>query len=266
MKILIADDEEMLREDLRYMLENIIPGQEYFFAEEYNGAIDIVKNNNISIAFLDIQMPGKNGLALAEDIKKESPETNIVMVTAYMRYALDALKLFVSGYLLKPVMEEDLRKVLENLRNPVEIGKKKLSVQCFGNFEVFADGKPMAFKRKKEKELLAYLIALKGASASRGEIVATVFEESSSSGRENDYFRIVVSALKKDLSKYGFGDVFIHTSNSYSVDTGLLDCDYYDFLTGKADRSRSYGGEFMRQYSWAEDYVYSLETYYDKDE
>lgn len=263
MNILIADDEEYAREELLEVLERTIPEVKFntFFAEDHDSALKVISENSVDIAFLDIQMPGKNGLALAENIKKASPKTNIVMVTAYSQYALDALKLFVSGYLIKPVMDKDLKDVLDNLRNPISETERHLDVHCFGNFEIFSNGKPITFKRTKEKELLAYLICLKGASATRGEICSTVFEESDDLDKKYTYFRTIVSALKKDLNKYGFEELLIQNPNSYAVDISLLRCDYYDYLTGKAEEERSYKGEFMNQYEWAEEYIYSLENY-----
>ena len=72
------------------------------------------------------------------------------MVTAYSEYALDAFRLFVSGYVLKPFSDDDLRAVLNNLRTPVTSAQNKLlEIICFGNFEVLTDGKPMKFKRSK---------------------------------------------------------------------------------------------------------------------
>ena len=263
MIILIVDDEEYLREDLRDALERVSPGNEYFFASEYNGAMKLIDKTAFDIAFLDIQMPGKNGLALAEIIKKKCPKMNIVMVTAYSEYALDALKLFVSGYILKPVMDDDLKEVLDNLRNPVDGNEKEksIAVKCFGNFEVFADGKPIAFKRQREKEMLAYLICLKGATASRNEICAAIFGESMTPEKAILNFKTIFSALRKDLTRLGFEDILIHNSNSYAVDTNLIKCDYYDYLTGVAAEADSYHGEFMNQYSWAEEYIWSLENY-----
>lgn len=263
MRILIVDDVAFLREELKEALERVSPGNEYSEAENYDSAVSLLQKHHFDIAFLDIQMPGKNGLQIAESIKQISPATNIVMVTAYSQYAMEAFKLFVSGYLLKPVNDKDLKEVLDNLRNPVEspVGKQ-LKVRCFGNFEVFSDGIPFKFKRSKSKELLAYLIALKGASANRNEICANIYEETLPAQRANTNFRQAFASLKKDLAKQGFDNVIVHNSNNvYSVDTSLLDCDYYDYITGKASHGNRYQGEFMNQYSWAEQYVFALENY-----
>ena len=260
MKILIVDDEAYLREELRDCIERVSPSNEYSEAEDYNGAVRLLNANKFDIAFLDIHLHGKNGLAIAESIKRISPATNIVMVTAYSEFALDALKLFVSGYLLKPVNDEELRKVLDNLRNPVKTEKNDmLQVRCFGNFEVFSEGKPLKFKRSKEKELLAYLICLKGASANRNEICSNIFDESMNPDKAAVNFRQVYTSLKKDLIHQGFEDVIIHSNNNaYAVDVSFIQCDYYDYITGG---NNDYRGEFINQYSWAEQYIYALENY-----
>lgn len=251
-----------MREDLHDILERVTGGgNEYACAGDYEEAIDLAKKKTFDVAFLDIQMPGKNGIALAESIKRYAPSVNIVIVTAYDRYALDALKLFVSGYLLKPVMDDDMRKVLDNLRTPVTSSWKQLDIVCFGNFEVFVGSRPLVFKRKKEKEILAYLICLKGASATKGEICAAVFEDEADAEKTGAYFKTIMAALRSDLKRCGFEELLIHSNNSYSVDVNRIRCDYYEYLQGNAENGRSYKGEFLSQYSWAERFVYSLENY-----
>ena len=261
MKILIVDDEAYLRDELKDSLERVLPrGNEYIEAENFDCAVKQLKENDFDVAFLDIHLQGKNGLEIAERAKQISPATNIIMVTAYKEYAFEAFKLFVSGYLLKPFSDADLREALLHLRTPVTAMKHpKLDVRCFGNFEVFADGKPMVFKRSKEKELLAYLICLKGSSASKNEICAYIFDESVTTEKADVYFRQVFASLKKDLKRHGLEEALIHHNNAYAIDVAFVKCDYYEFITGKA--KRLYRGEFMNQYSWAEEYAYALNKF-----
>ena len=265
MNILIADDEMSMRYDLKLAVERVAPSDEntFFFAQNYETAVEQIQNNPISVAFLDINMPGKNGLALAQAIKRLNPDVNIIMVTAYREYALDALRLYVSAYLLKPVNDNELREALDNLRKPVGNAKdavKKLTVRCFGNFEVYAGEKPVRFTRQKGKELFAYLVCLRGTSATRGEICANLFEESNEK-KGFEYLKKAVQSLKKDFSKYQLEDVLEHSRNAYSVNTDLIQCDYYDFLEQKPEARNLYRGEFLRQYSWAETYIYHLDHY-----
>jgi len=261
MRILIVDNEEYIREDLKAALERIIPGNEYVFSDGYDSAVEAVNNNNFDVAFLDINMPGPNGIELAGYIKRTKPDINLVMVTAHSQYALEAHKLFVSGYLLKPVMDDELREVLDHLRKPVIAEKKPVEVRCFGNFDIMVNDEKIVFKRKKEKEFLAYLICLKGASANRGEVCGAIFEETGTAEQDFVYLKKIVSELKKDLQQYGIDNLLIHTNNAYSVNTDMIHCDYYDYLLGKSEGMNKYTGEFMNQYSWAEEYIYELENY-----
>ena len=170
MKILITDDERIMREELKDALDRVSPGNLIDFAGSYDEAVQKIRADRYDVAFCDIQMPGQNGLVLAETLKRLSPQTNVIMVTAYAEFALDAFRLFASGYLLKPVKDRELEAALNNLRNPVPPPEKQLTVRCFGSFEVFYKGKPLVFQRQRSKELLAYLICLRGSSASRENI------------------------------------------------------------------------------------------------
>ena len=260
MNILITDDERFMREDLQRAVERVHPGNTYFFAENFDTAVKAVRQNEIEVAFLDVNMPGKSGLELAKEIKNLRPALNIV--TAHAEYALNALRLYVSGFILKPVMDNELREALDHLRVPVvdKESEKKLIAKCFGNFEVICGGKTVSFSRQKGKELLAYLICLNGAAASRGEICANLFEDSSEA-KGYERLKKAVQSLKKDLDKHGLSDVLIHSRNAYAVDTALIGCDYYDYLRRKPGSRGSYRGQFMSQYSWAEVYIYPLEQY-----
>ena len=262
MNILITDDEKFMREDLQNAVERVHPGNTYFFAENFDSAVKEVRDNEIDVAFLDINMPGKTGLELAKEIKDMCPSINIIIVTAHAEYALNALRLYVSGFILKPVMDNELKEALDHLRVPVKEkdSDKKLTANCFGNFAVYCNGKALSFSRQKGKELLAFLICLNGASASRGEICANLFEDSSES-KGYERLKKAVQSLKKDLDKHGLSEVLIHSRNSYAVNTALIDCDYYDFLSRKPGSKDSYRGQFMSQYSWAEVYIYALGEY-----
>ena len=262
MKILITDDELYLREELADAIERVSPGNEIDFADSYDTAISQIRENHYDVVFCDIQMPGKNGLILAGSIKRLSPDTNIIMVTAYSEYALEAFKLFVSGYLLKPMKDSELDAALKNLRIAVPGSQEKprLTARCFGNFEVFVSGKPMIFKRQRSKEMLGYLICLRGASATRDEICGALFEYQQMNDRMVANFKAILHSLRKDLEKYGFDSLLIHSRNRYYIDTDQVSCDYYDYITGKSSPENSYHGEFMLQYSWAEQFIYMLDA------
>ena len=149
---------------------------------------------------------------------------------------------------------------LENLRYPMPKPQtgKKLVVHCFGNFEVFYDGKPLTFKRSKTKELFAFLVDRNGARVNSGEICARLWDEAGSDKHQKDYLRHLVMDLANTLEAVGESNVFVRTRSGYNINPALLECDYYDYLNNVPYAVRAYQGEYMQQYSWAEERIGSF--------
>lgn len=212
-------------------------------------ALSFVKNNSIDIAFLDINMRGMGGLALAENILAACPKCKIVFCTGYEEYAIPAFKLHASGYLMKPISAEDVQGEIDNIKG-VRQKEKLLDVNCFGNFEVYAKGQKLIFKRMKTKELFAFLVDRKGAGMTAKQICAVLFPDDMDDNKNSAYLRQLVLDLKNTLKTVGAENVLRHETPCYRVDTSLIQCDYLSYLeTGKPE----FHGEYMMQYSWAED-------------
>ena len=116
-----------------------------------SSALDWLESNAVDVAFLDISMRGIGGLALAGRIGQLHPACKIIFCTGYEQYALDAIQLRCSGYLIKPITAEAVQKELDHIKKQ-PINDKKLTVKCFGSFEVLCNGQTLNFKRKKAKE------------------------------------------------------------------------------------------------------------------
>ena len=253
MNILIVDDEAAARRNLTNVLASVVPQAELTAVGNAASALDQIREKNFDIAFLDIEMPGKSGLELAEELREIAPLTNIVMVTAYDQYAIDAFRLFVSGYILKPATEEEVAKVLKNLRRPVDTSPQGLYLQCFGNFEVFFNGEIVHFRRRRAKEMLAYLVDRRGAGVTGEELRAILWEdEADDTEKQRDYMQKIWHNLRDTLKNLGCEDVVTHSRNLYAVNVTRLRCDYYDALERNGGKIDAYLGEYMNQYSWAE--------------
>ena len=152
-----------------------------------------------------------------------------------------------SGYLTKPVSVERIKAELSNLRYPMPGGNdaNRLKAQCFGQFEVFFNNKPIKFARSKTKEMLAYLIDKRGAMVSVKELSQALFGEDKGS-----YIRNLVADLTQALKELNIEDIFVKRFNSYGVDSSLISCDYYDYLKGEPYAVKAYRGSYMEQYSW----------------
>ena len=212
-------------------------------------ALEFVKATPIDAAFLDINMRGMGGLALAERILAIRPDCKIVFCTGYEEYAIPAFKLHASGYLMKPISAEDVQKEIDNIKG-VRQKEKLLTVKCFGNFEVYAKGEKLVFKRLKTKELFAFLVDRNGAGMTAKQICAVLFYDDFDDAKNSAYLRQLVLDLKNTLKSVGAESVLRHETPCYRVDTSLIQCDYTSYLaTGKPE----FRGEYMTQYSWAED-------------
>lgn len=250
MRFLVVDDEPLMLEGLTEMLGRIRPGAEVLGFTKPRAALAAMEDQAADVAFLDIQMGGMSGLELAERLKRLHPDLRIIFVTGYQQYAVQAFRLHATGYLLKPVDEEDLERELTFLYGERPGGR--IRVQTFGGFEIFVDGVPVKFGRARSKELLAYLIDRKGAGVSTAEACAVLFENGASTPSSKSYYRTLIKDLRDSLAKAGIEDILLRGFNSLAVVPDKLDCDYYRFLRGDAVAVDQYRGDYLSQYSWAE--------------
>ena len=248
MRIIAVDDEKLALEALASAIKAIVVEDEVVTFRYPEDALEYAKENLCDIAFLDIEMVGMSGTELAEKLKEYNSEINIVFCTGYGNYRDKAFELHASGYLVKPITPEKVKRELENLRRPI-LEKKRLKVQTFGNFEVYLNGKPLNFKYRRTKELFAYLVDRGGSMCSVGEIIGILFEDES--GRE-DYFQKLRRDLLTTLEEADCENVILHKRGMLGVVITEIQCDYYDCLNGKKDFATSYFGEYMSQYSFAE--------------
>ena len=256
MKILCVDNEQYALEILARSIKEAAPDSEVL---KYSRAADVItslkdEGRDPDVLFLDIEMPGMTGLQLAGAVKAECPNVNIVFVTGYSDYALEALKLRPSGYVMKPATREKISNELQNLRNPPKrtVADKKVKICCFGNFEVFINEKPMPFLRSKSKELLAYLVDRRGAGVDRAEMAAILWENMSYDRSIQKQLNVIRSDLLKSLEDAGILNIVVQSRNSLAINPKAFDCDYYMALSGDVMAFNDFHGEYMAQYSWAE--------------
>jgi two-component SAPR family response regulator len=148
---------------------------------------------------------------------------------------------------MKPISAGDVQAEIDNIKG-IRRNQKPLTVKCFGNFEVYAKGEKLAFKRSKTKELFAFLVDRNGAGVTIAEIEVALWESDEDQKNQN-YIHQLFHDLRQSLEAVGMEEVFERKQYFYSINPEKLDCDYYTYLrTGKPE----FRGEYMSQYSWAE--------------
>ena len=179
---------------------------------------------------------------------------NVIFTTGYSEYTKDAMDMHASGYIMKPITPEKIKSELNDLRYRTQSAevKSRFRIVTFGNFMVYDGNSPIKFKYRKSLEVLAYLVDRKGAFASNGELIAALWEDDSDYDGRISYLNNIRADLKNTLSDLGYDDVIIRQRGHLAIDMKKVSCDYYDYLSGDKEKARSYHGEYMSQYSWAE--------------
>ncbi|MCQ2432189.1 MAG: response regulator [Clostridia bacterium] len=256
MIIMVADDEMIQMEHLKEAVSEAVPDGEITGFTDPLKALAWAKDNMPEIVFLDIQMPVMDGISLAKRLKSINPRVNLVFVTGYYKeYVFEAMPLHFSGYLQKPASAQKVRQELENLRFPLirEEPQHKLKVKCFGDFEIFYDDKPVSFSRVKSKEIFAYLVDRKGAKVNGNKICAVVYEDGENESSNKSNLRSCVADIKETLHALGADEVLVKGWDSYAIDPTRIDCDYFDWEKNEPYAIHAFHGEYMSQYSWAEE-------------
>ena len=120
--VILVDDRKLILTGGLPVLEKVMPNATVTGFTEAEEAIEYAKANRVVLAFLDIELREMTGLELCRALLDINPRTNVVYLTAYSNYALDAWSTGASGFMLKPITPEGVREQLENLRYPFFMG------------------------------------------------------------------------------------------------------------------------------------------------
>jgi DNA-binding LytR/AlgR family response regulator len=116
MNILIADGETPARGELHYILGSLVPEAKFYEAVDGVQTLKVVEAEPVDVVFLDINMPGMDGLAVAATIMDGPQPPLIVFATAYDEHALQAIELAALDYVVKPFDECRLKVTMERIR------------------------------------------------------------------------------------------------------------------------------------------------------
>ena len=251
MKAIIVDDEQLMLKsflrlsggipDLQICGQFCDPGEAY----EY------VRANPVEIAFLDVRMPGMNGIELAGKLRGILPEIVIVFISAYDEYIRDSNRIGGDYYIVKPYKSETLEIAMERIRLLARRQRKPVFIRTFGRFSVMRDGKPIPL-RGKAKEILALIVTRRGKEISNEEIFRTIWENRAYSNSNMTVYYNALRRLRSALAKAALDEILISTPRGQMADTSQFDCDYYDWLDDDSDPDRAFEGEFLPEYSWGE--------------
>lgn len=127
-----------------------------------------------------------------------------------------------------------------------------VSIRTFGYFDVFVDEKPIAFRSQKAKELFALLVDRRGGYVSSEEAISFLWEDEMVNSVTLSRYRKVALRLKNILEEYGISYVVEAVDGKRRIVTGTVQCDLYQYLSGRKEYAQLFHGSYLTNYSWGE--------------
>ena len=130
--------------------------------------------------------------------------------------------------------------------------KRNVFIRTFGYFDVFVGDTPIAFRNKKSKELFALLVDRKGGYVTSEEAISFLWEDEPANTLTLSRYRKVALRLKSTLEEYGISDIVEAVDGKRRIVMDKVECDLYNYLSGKEEYSQLFKGSYLTNYSWGE--------------
>jgi len=198
----------------------------------------------LDLLFLDIEMPGIKGLEAAEQVLSENESIDIIFVTAYNKYAVEAFELNALDYLLKPISKKRFEKTLSRIsvnkkvktkekninkknKNKEDRDKqKKISVRTFGRTKIKINGKRLDpdWRTAKSEELFYYLLLFSGDFISKDKIIENIWPEGEVE-RRRDILYTTIYNLRKIFNDLGISKLILSKRGFYKINAEKVEVD-----------------------------------------
>lgn len=129
---------------------------------------------------------------------------------------------------------------------------RTVSVRTFGYFDVFVGDNPIAFRNKKAKELFALLVDRRGGYVTSEEAISFLWEDEPVNTVTLSRYRKVALRLKNTLEEYGISDIVEAVDGKRRIVMDKVECDLYNYLSGKEEYAQLFKGSYLSNYSWGE--------------
>ncbi|ARF17609.1 response regulator [Sporosarcina ureae] len=230
-RAILVDDEPLALQLLAHKLATFTGVQVVKTFTNPLHLLDDIQDLSFNVAFLDISMPGMDGIDLADHLLSIDPTIKIVFVSAYRDYAIQAFELNSIDYLLKPLKNERLENTIARLTHslssvfvPQTESGELLQIQCFQEFIVQYKQEVVKWKTIKIKELFAFFLTYHKESIHRDVLIETLWPDTEYA-KAKIQLHTALSHLRKTLESLGFSKVIVFTNQSYSMKLSNFYCD-----------------------------------------
>lgn len=272
MKVAVVDDEQLAVEVLEIMLKRIEGVKVEATFTNPKVAIKEIDKLEVDAVFLDMEMGTLHGLQLAKALKEKQPHVEIIFVTAYPEFAVDAFEVKAFDYLLKPVNRARLEKTMKELQEKCgvytegkqsnESKRKQPLVKVMGNFNLLdSDNTEVKWRTRKVKELFIYLWHHSPNPVHRSRIMEDLWAEYPED-RAATLMHTSLYQLRKTIKEIGFDNPVTLINEQYILNM-QIESDFSEIeqimRVGKVNRLKIetviklYKGNYLEEdnYHWA---------------
>ena len=216
-------------------------------------ALQFAKENKIDFALLDVDMPGLSGLALGKKLREINPGIILIYAPAESEQCMEALRMKADYCIFKPYKYDDVRDAIERAVLLHKRGRTVLEIRAFGKFCVFTNKEAIHFSNARAKELLALCIDRRGGEVTMEDAVNELWPNRPYDERVKRLYRKAVINLKLVLREHHSTEVFSSFRGGCRIDMEQIQCDYYTYLADPIQNEGMFCGEYMTNYSWAQE-------------
>lgn len=206
----------------------------------YDAFMELLKNGEAEFTYFDLEFETEQHIkAICSQKHPSSSSSRYIML-----------------YKVKGTETGEQEKLREN---------HMVSIRTFGYFDVFVGEKPIAFRNMKSKELFALLVDRRGGYISSKEAISFLWEDEPENTVTLARYRKVALRLKNILEEYGISDIVESVDGKRRIVPEKVQCDLYEYLSGKEECLRLFKGSYLTNYSWAETTLGELSNSQEQD-
>ncbi|MCT4543878.1 MAG: response regulator [Vallitalea sp.] len=231
-KTILIDDERPALNNLERLLKGYDQIEIIGAYTDVTKVFEKIKKEKVHMFFLDIDMPKMKGIDAAKKILEIDSNVQIVFVTAYNDYAVDAFEVEATDYVMKPIMKRRLDKTIERVikryKDIENDHEEENKISCFGNFEIRRGQQEIKWRTSKSEEFIAYLVHNRGEFVHKSKIIEALWPDKDEK-QATKLLHTNVYYVRNGLKSINLDQAITYSNKMYKFDMGIMFCDIEEF-------------------------------------
>ncbi|MCQ4022967.1 MULTISPECIES: hypothetical protein [unclassified Ruminococcus] len=219
----------------------------------YMQALKLAQGRTVDFALIDYPDGDEDAIEFGTSLRRLNSSVVLIYFITQPQQSFEAVKIRADFCLIKPFSKYEFRGAVRRAYVLNKSSGCPVVMHMFGKFGVFCDGRAVKFKSNKAKELFALCADHCGAEVTIGEASDKLWGERPYDDKVKALYRKAVMNIRRTLEEYDIQNVFLVKRGSCGINPNNISCDYYKFRRSPIANIELYNGEYLSDYSWAEE-------------